>query len=108
MDYAVWSEINKRMRKQERNFDNSKRETRAQYLTRFKRTAKRLPGTFINETVDDMRRRCQRLYDAHGGSFEEGGMSGCHHAVCVQVTCRSSTEELVPTRGTRQFKRGHV
>ena len=74
LDYAVGSEINKRMRKHERNWAKSKRETRAQYLTRLNRTAKRLPGTFINKTVDDMRRRCQRLYDAHGGSFEEGSM----------------------------------
>lgn len=77
MDYAVWPEINKRMRRQEKQWPSSKRESRAQYLARLRRTAMRLPASFIDRSIEDMRRRCQRLYAAGGGYFEEGGKRGC-------------------------------
>jgi hypothetical protein len=38
-------------------------------------TAKRLPRGFINRSIMDMKRRCERLYLAKGGLFEEGGRS---------------------------------
>lgn len=77
MDYAVWPEINKRMRRQEKRWSSTKRETRAQYLARLKRTAMRLPASFVDRSIEDMRRRCQRCFDADGGYFEEGGRRGC-------------------------------
>ena len=73
LDYAVWREINKRMRRQEKSWPKSKRETRDQYGTRLRRTALRLPRSFIDSSIGDMRRRCQRLYAAKGHHFEEGG-----------------------------------
>ena len=51
----------------------SKRETRDQYGTRLRRTALRLPLSFIDSSIGDMWRRCQRLYAAKGHHFEEGG-----------------------------------
>ena len=72
-DYAIWKEVNKRMRKQELSWRKGKRETKEVYLARLRRTALRLPPSFINKSIADMRRRCTRLFDAGGGFFEEGG-----------------------------------
>ena len=72
MDYSIWSEINRRMRRQELKWTRNKRETRAQYLTRLRRTATNLPSSFITKAVGDMRRRCKLLLAAEGRYFEEG------------------------------------
>ena len=39
LDYCVWAEINRRMRKQESSWSASKTESRAQYVCRLRRTA---------------------------------------------------------------------
>lgn len=72
-DYALWAEINKRMRRQERRWPAGKRETRSVYLTRLRRTALRLPKRFIDKSIGNMRVRCRRLLAARGRHFEEGG-----------------------------------
>ena len=75
LDYAIWPEINKRMRKQELHWPRTKRDNRAEYLARLRRTALRLPKQFIDASIGNMRRRCQRVSDAGGSYFEEGGKS---------------------------------
>lgn len=72
-DYAIWKEVNVRMRKHELKWPAGKRETRNAYLCRLRRTASKLPADFINKSIGDMKRRCQRLYNAAGGFIEEGG-----------------------------------
>ena len=72
-DYALWTEINKRMRRQERRWPAGKKETRAAYLKRLRLTALRLPKAFINKSISNMRVRCKRLLAARGRHFEEGG-----------------------------------
>ena len=72
-DYTLWHEINRRMRKTEARWPKDRLETRVQYLARLRRTAMRLPPSFIDRSIGDLRRRCARLYDARGGNFEEGG-----------------------------------
>ena len=72
-DYALWKEINKRMRAKEAGWPKSKRESRDQYLARLKKTAKTLPKKFIKDSIGDMVRRCSRLYEQKGKYFEEGG-----------------------------------
>ena len=72
-DYAIWKEINRRMRLQEQKWPRGKREARGQYLTRLRRTALRLPKAFITKSIGDMHRRCKRLLAAKGGFIEEGG-----------------------------------
>ena len=72
-DYALWAEINKRMRQNERRWNANKKETRGAYLKRLRRTALRLPKTFIDKSISNMKVRCQRLLGAHGRHFEEGG-----------------------------------
>ena len=61
------------MRRQERNFPKLKKETRDQFEQRLRKTALNLPTSFIDDAIGDMQRRCQRLYKAKGGLFEEGG-----------------------------------
>ena len=75
-DYALWKEVSSRMRRQEKTWSRSKKETREQYIDRLKRTATRLPKSFIDNSIADMTRRCQRLYEKKGRYFEEGGRSG--------------------------------
>ena len=73
MDYAVWAEVERRLRAQEKRWPDGKRETRAEFERRVDRVAMALPTTFINKSIMDMKRRCERLYAAEGGLFEEGG-----------------------------------
>ena len=72
-DYALWSQINRNMRRQETSFPSGKKESRDEYLERLKQTAKRLSRSFIDRSIEDMKRRCHRLHAARGGHFEEGG-----------------------------------
>lgn len=72
-DYAIWKEINKRLRKQEAKWPKDKKETLAQYVKRLKGTARRLPSDFLKRSIGDMVRRCSRLHEAKGHFFEEGG-----------------------------------
>ena len=75
LDFAVWAEVNRRMRAQERNWKVKKTEGRQQYLARLRRTALRLPPKFINSSIRNMKVRCQRLYQVKGGHIEEGKMT---------------------------------
>jgi hypothetical protein len=75
MDYAIWKQITRTMRRQEMKFKKGKKETRAEFLARLNRVAKSLPANFIKKAIGNMRERCQRLYAAKGFHFEEGGKS---------------------------------
>jgi hypothetical protein len=75
LDYAVWIHVSRSMRRQEKSFRPSFVETRAEYLRRLQRTATGMSEPRVKRWIGDMRRRCQRLYDAEGGLFEEGGAS---------------------------------
>ena len=61
------------MRQQEAKWPKSKRESREQYIQRLRKTATSLPKKFVEDSVGDMVRRCNRLYNAKGKLFEEGG-----------------------------------
>jgi hypothetical protein len=73
LDYAVWAEVEKRLRRQERKMGADKHETRAQFEQRLDRTARQLPASFINDAIGNIQKRCQLLHKAQGGLFEEGG-----------------------------------
>ena len=64
------------MRNQERPFPDSKRETREEYLKRFKKAATTLPKSLVDKAIGDMAERCRRLHNARGVHFEEGGLAG--------------------------------
>ena len=71
-DYALWVQVEKRMRAQEKRFSPSFRESRPAFLKRLRRTALRLPSSFVNDSLTNMKVRCQRLVAAKGGHIEEG------------------------------------
>ena len=73
LSYALWNKANTYMRRRERSFPTGKTETRAQYIARLRKTARRLPTSFVDKAIGDMAERCQRLYEAKGRHFEEGG-----------------------------------
>ena len=73
MDYAIWKKVTQLMRQQEKRFPKSKRETRAAFIDRLRRTAKGLSALFINKATGNMKERCERLFQARGHHFEEGG-----------------------------------
>ena len=73
-DYAHWAEVNRRMRRQERALPASRREARRSFLARLRRTALGLPTHFVQRSIANMKKRCQRLVAAQGGLFEEGGL----------------------------------
>ena len=72
-DYALWSEVNRKMRAAEAKWVSGRTESRKQYLARLRRTAFSLTPAFINSSIASMRRRCGLLSEAQGGHFEEGG-----------------------------------
>lgn len=71
LDYSVWAEINRRMRKQEQYWPKSKKETRKAFLDRLRRTAMNLRTEYINKTIGNLEKRCQLLVKAKGGQFAE-------------------------------------
>ena len=73
LDFAFWKDLNKRMRVQERDWPDSKRETRSQYLARLRRTALATPAQFIHSIMGGMQKRCRLCEEAKGGHFPEGG-----------------------------------
>ena len=76
-DYALWAEVNRRMRELEAGWSDSKVESREEYLMRLRRTAMRLPKAFAIKTNRSMKRRRKKLWESKGYHFEEGG----HHGV---------------------------
>ena len=72
LDYAFWSEVNKRLRTQEAKFADNYTETRCSFARRLRRTILRIgPGT-LRPMVSNMKRRCMLLREASGRYFEEG------------------------------------
>ena len=73
LDFAFWKYLNMRMRKQEKDWHDTRKETRAQYLARLRRTALATPAEFIRRIMGAMHKRCQLCEGAKGGHFPEGG-----------------------------------
>ena len=72
-DYFLWSAVNRRMQEQEKKFSKTKRETRAAFLRRLRRTAFPLPSEVLIAAMGEMKRRCAALPSAADGNIEEGG-----------------------------------
>ena len=73
LDFSVWAEVERWMRRQERRWPVSKRETRAEFIRRLGRVGRGLLKKFIDDSISDMPRRCERLFAAKGGPPEEAG-----------------------------------
>ena len=67
LDYRLWSEINRRMRRQEASFSSSRKETKDQYLSRLRNTAMALPQTYVTKSVMEMHRRVRAVRESEGG-----------------------------------------
>ena len=61
LDYAIWSEVERRMRSTERKWPIGKEESRVAYGKRLDRTARRLPAAFINKSIGWFGYGCHRL-----------------------------------------------
>ena len=72
-DYALWKAVVRKMRSEESTWPKNYKETREEYIARLSKAAKSLSTQFINDSIGDMKRRCQRLFEAKGRLFEEGG-----------------------------------
>ena len=77
MDYAIWDEIERRMRLQEKKFPVGEVESREEFKQRLGRVARNLPAKFIDASIGDLAERCKKLYAAKGSLFEEGGRKKC-------------------------------
>jgi hypothetical protein len=75
LDFAIWTEVEKRLRVQEKAMSKDKRESREEFEKRLDRTARELPKVFIDKSIANLRERAQLLFEAKGGLFEEGGLS---------------------------------
>ena len=71
LDYCLWAEINTRMRAQEKAFPKSKKESRALFKARLRRTAMGLPESVVRKAVSDMHRRVRMVVAAEGGHINE-------------------------------------
>ena len=72
LDYAIWSEGERRMRLEELKMKKGKRETREQFEARLDRVALSLPPSYVKRSICDLKRRSHLLYEAEGGLFEGG------------------------------------
>ena len=72
LDYAFWSEVNSRLRKQESKFASDFKEARRAFVARLRRTILRIPPATLANMVGNMKRRCELLKLANGAHFEEG------------------------------------
>ena len=73
LDYCIWNAVETRLRTQERKFPSTKSETRADFGKRLDKTAAGLEPALINNAIKKTKHRCELLYKAKGGLFEEGG-----------------------------------
>ena len=72
MDFFVWSEVEKRLRGQERVWPDDRQESRPAFIRRLRRVVRSLPTDLVDKAVGDLARRTEALYQAKGGLFEEG------------------------------------
>ena len=55
LDYSLWKEITRKVRKQEASFHHAKKETKEQYRQRLRRAALALSPTVVRRAVGDMK-----------------------------------------------------
>ena len=71
LDYALWHEINTRMRAQEASWPTDKKESVDEFKQRLRKTALGLPEAYVKKCVGDMTRRCNELFKRGGKLFNE-------------------------------------
>ena len=76
MDFYVWSEVERRLRMEERTWADDRKETREQFIQRLRRTIRKLPKSSIDRAIGDLAWRARAWHKAKRGLFEEGGRRG--------------------------------
>ena len=71
LDYYFWNEVEGRLRKAEHLFPEDRKETRDDFIIRLKKMALSIPPADVSKVIGDLARRCELLYRAKGGLFEE-------------------------------------
>ena len=110
MDYSAWSEVERRLRAQEKKFPATKHETRAEFARRLDRASRNIPKAFIDKCISDLPRRCEHLCQAKGGFFEESVCTKLREGSSRKVTadggrCDSSAAIDVPSVTPRTTSR---
>ena len=76
MDFYVWSEVERRLRMEERIWHVDHQESRDEVIQRLQRTIRTLPKASIDWAIVNLALRARALQKAKGGLFEEGGRRG--------------------------------
>ena len=71
MDYYFWSQMEKKLRQQERTWPNGRKETRQTFIQRLRRIVRNWPDDEIERAIGDLARRAELLYRAKGQLFDE-------------------------------------
>lgn len=71
LDYHFWNEVERHLRKAEHLFPEDKKETRDDFIIRLNKTALSIPPADVSKVIGDLAKRCELLYRAKGGLFEE-------------------------------------
>ena len=72
LDYAFWSNVNERLRAQEKKFGGDYTEPRMQFIKRLRRTILGTRPQALTSMIANMKRRCELLQASAGHHFEEG------------------------------------
>ena len=54
MDYFVWAEVEKRLRRQERSWADGRKENRTQFIRRLKQTVARTPAHVVQDAIGNL------------------------------------------------------
>ena len=72
LDFSFWADVTRKVREHERAWPKSKREARAAFLARLRKTAMSMPEEYIEKIIGAIAGRCQKVIGAKGGHIVEG------------------------------------
>ena len=64
LDCDFWSQVERKLPEQEREFRDSKKETRDEFIIRFHKVVRTWPRADIAKVIGDLSRRAKLLYKA--------------------------------------------
>ena len=79
LDCDFWSQVERKLREQEREFRDSKKETRDEFIIRLHKVVRTWPRADIAKAIGDLSRRAKLLYKAKSKLFDEGAEIECGH-----------------------------
>ena len=79
LDCDLWSQVERKLPEQEREFRNSKKETRDEFIIRLHKVVSTWPRADISKAIGDLSRRAKLLYKAKGKLFDENAEILCGH-----------------------------